>query len=140
MARITIDFSIFSRTKWHEYASRFLFGGTITVLASLIDRHWGPFVGGLFLAFPGIFPCGATMVESHAKEHKRQAGMQGTIRGRQEASLEAVGASAGAVGLAAFGGIVWWGATRHSLWLTLAIASIAWAGVSFAFWWVREHL
>ena len=140
MGRITVETSALSRTKWHEYVSRFLFGGTVTVVASLIDRHWGPYIGGIFLAFPGIFPCGVSMVESHAREHKKEAGMHGDVRGRQEASLESVGASAGAAGLAAFAGIVWWGATRHSLWLVLPTAVVCWGIVSFALWLAREHL
>ena len=139
MVRVTVESSALSRTKWHEYVSRFLFGGIVTVLAWLIDRHWGPYLGGMFLAFPGIFPCGVSMVESHAREHKKEAGLHGTTRGRQEASLEAVGASAGAVGLAAFGAIVWWGATRYSLGIVLPTASVCWGAVSFALWWAREH-
>ena len=100
----------------------------------------GTYIGGIFLAFPGIFPCGVSMVESHAREHKKEAGMHGDVRGRQEASLESVGASAGAAGLAAFAGIVWWGATRHSLWLVLPTAVVCWCIVSFALWLAREHL
>ena len=96
MARIEIIPSALARNRWHEYVSRFAFGGAVTVLASLIDKHWGPVVGGLFLAFPGIFPPGASLVETHAEEKKKEAGLHGVERGRQEASLEAAGASIGA--------------------------------------------
>jgi hypothetical protein len=40
----------------HEWAVRFLFGGAVCVAAGLIARRFGPGVGGLFLAFPAIFP------------------------------------------------------------------------------------
>jgi hypothetical protein len=140
MAKISASTSALRLTKWHEYLSRFAFGGAVTVLASLIDSHWGPIVGGLFLAFPGIFPPGASLVEKHAEERKQQAGMHGAERGRQEASLEAAGASMGAAGLAAFGAVVWWGATRHSLWMVLPCAAAAWAAVSWTLWCARERL
>jgi hypothetical protein len=140
MTRISADPSALARTKWHEYLSRFAFGGVVTVVASLIDNHWGPVIGGLFLAFPGIFPPGASLVEAHAEERKQEAGMEGTERGRQEASLEAAGASMGAVGLAAFAVVVWWGAPHHSLWMVLPLAGLAWAIASWALWCLRERL
>jgi hypothetical protein len=140
MAKISTDTSAPRRTKWHEYVSRFVFGGAVTVVASLIDRHWGPIVGGLFLAFPGIFPPGASLVEKHAEEKKQQAGMHGTERGRQEASLEAAGASMGAAGLAAFGVVVGWGVTRYPLWIVLPYAGGAWAAVAWSLWLLRERV
>jgi hypothetical protein len=42
--------------KVHEFAVRFLFGGFCTVAAGLIAKRFGPSIGGLFLAFPAIFP------------------------------------------------------------------------------------
>jgi hypothetical protein len=46
--------------KPHEWAVRFFFGGAICVLAGLISKKFGPEIGGLFLAFPAIFPAGAS--------------------------------------------------------------------------------
>lgn len=140
MAKITAGLSGLKQTKWHEPVLRFVFGGAVTVAASLIDKHWGPAVGGLFLAFPGIFPPGASMVEKHAEERKQEAGLQGIERGRQEASLEAAGASMGAAGLAAFGAVVWWGAEREPLGLVLGMAFAAWAIVSGVLWMIRERM
>jgi hypothetical protein len=54
--RLKLRFQSFKQTKPQEYVSRFVFGGTVTVLAGLIADRFGPVVGGLFLAFPGIFP------------------------------------------------------------------------------------
>jgi hypothetical protein len=140
MGKISVRASSLRRTKWHEYVSRFVFGGMVTVFASLIDRQWGPVIGGLFLAFPGIFPPGASLVEKHAEERKSEAGLQGKVRGRQEASLEAAGASIGAIGLAVFAVIVWLGCEHHSLWVVLPVAVSAWLASSCAVWYLRERL
>jgi hypothetical protein len=55
---VKTDFAGLTTTRWHEYAIRFAVGGAITVIAGLITRKWGPGIGGLFLAFPAIFPAG----------------------------------------------------------------------------------
>src|SRR6202790_743112 len=99
LVRVSLDFSAFGRTKGYEYAVRFLFGGATTVVAGLLAKHFGPALGGLFLAFPAIFPASATLVEKHEKEKKLEAGIPETIRGRQAAALDARGATMGSVGL-----------------------------------------
>jgi uncharacterized protein DUF3147 len=105
--RISLHLSALQKTKWYEYLVRFVFGGTITVLAGLIAKEYGPVLGGLFLAFPAIFPASATLVQKHEKEKKKKAGITKTIRGRQAAALDAYGAALGSVGLFFFGLIVW---------------------------------
>jgi TctA family transporter len=140
MKRISTDTDGLRQTTVLQYASRFAFGGAVTVLAALIGRHWGPILGGLFLAFPGIFPSGASLVEQHAEEHKQRLGLHGEERGRQEASLEAAGASCGALGLAAFAAVVWFGIPHHSLLAVLPVALLAWAIVAGAAWLLREAL
>src|ERR1700733_11735297 len=97
---IEVDMSALQKTKWYEYLVRFLFGGAITVVTGLIAKRYGPSFGGLFLAFPAIFPASATLVEKHEKEKKLQAGISKTIRGQQAAALDARGATLGSVGLA----------------------------------------
>jgi hypothetical protein len=59
--RIRVDYSALKDIHWYEYAARFLFGGAITAVAAMIGSKYGPAVGGLFLAFPAIFPAGATL-------------------------------------------------------------------------------
>jgi hypothetical protein len=76
-----MDFSSLKETKPHEYALRFVFGGICTVLAGLIAKRYGPGLGGLFLAFPAIFPAGASLIESHEKRRKAEYGFDGTKRG-----------------------------------------------------------
>jgi hypothetical protein len=123
-----------------EYLTRFLFGGIVTVVATLIARHYGPIVGGLFLAFPGIFAPGLSMTETHAIERKAQGGANGTLFARAEASVEAAGASIGALGLAAFGLTLWIGLPAHSLTLVLPLAGAVWLAVSALLWWLRKRI
>jgi NAD(P)-dependent dehydrogenase (short-subunit alcohol dehydrogenase family) len=84
---IKVDLSSLRETKPHEYAMRFLFGGICTVLAGLVAKRFGPAVGGLFLAFPAIFPAGASLIEDHEKKRKAEYGLDGTVRGRLAASI-----------------------------------------------------
>ena len=59
--KVHADFSALRRTKWYEYAIRFLFGGIITAITGMIAKKFGPQVGGLFLAFPAIFPASPSL-------------------------------------------------------------------------------
>src|ERR1700730_12962527 len=105
--RVSLDFSAFGRTRWYEYAVRFVFGGAITVVSGLLAKHYVPALGGLVMAFPAIFPESATLGEKHEKEKKQRAGILHTNRGRQAAALDAAGAAMGTIGLAVFAFIVW---------------------------------
>ena len=135
-------------TKWraikqvhaHEYATRFIFGGICTALAGIIANRWGPGVGGLFLAFPAIFPASACLIESHQKEHKRKIGLDGTGRGREAAALDAVGASLAAIALAGFAAVVWLLVSRHNSAGVIALATLVWASLSPVLWllWKRR--
>ena len=138
--RIGISISKLREGKPSEYLSRFVFGGIVTVLATLIAKHYGPVIGGLFLAFPGIFAPGLSMTEKHAEERKAKLGEHGTLFGRAEASVEAAGASIGALGLAAFALILWKGLPTHSLALILPLAGAAWLCVSVLLWWLRKRI
>jgi hypothetical protein len=136
--RVWLDFSAFGRTKWYEYAVRFLFGGAITVAAGLLAKHFGPAFGGLFLAFPAIFPASATLVEKHEKEKKQRAGILHTDRGRQAAALDAAGAAMGSVGLVIFGFIIW---KLLPIWhpsVVLLCGTAGWLITSFGLWRVRR--
>jgi hypothetical protein len=138
--RVKVNFAAMKQTKWHEYAIRFVFGGLITVATGIIAKKFGPGVGGLFLAFPAIFPASATLVENHEKEKKQRVGMDGTIRGRNAASLDARGAAMGSVGLIAFAVIAWQFLAGHRAWLVLAGATLAWLIVSAALWKLRKTI
>jgi len=132
--KITLNFSALSQTRWYQYLSRFLIGGATTVLAGLIGKKFGPTIGGLFLAFPAIFPAGATLIESHEKEKKGRTGDHGTRRGRKAAALDAAGASMGAIGLLSFALLLWKIVETLPPWLSLPAATLTWFAVSFAVW------
>ena len=85
--RIEADFSSLKQTNLREHLVRFVLGGAVTVAAGLIARRWGPVIGGLFLAFPAIFPAGATLIEQHEVKRKREIGRDGRRRGRLAAAL-----------------------------------------------------
>ena len=131
---VKVDLSALAATKWHEYGIRFFFGGAITVIAGLLAKEFGPVFGGLFLAFPAIFPASATMVENHEREKKREAGISGSRRGRQAAALDARGAAIGSIGLAFFAFAVW---KLLTLWTPIQALSAAlgiWLAVSVLIW------
>ena len=131
---VHVDFSALRRTKWHEYAVRFLLGGLITAAAGVIAKKCGPGIGGLFLAFPAIFPASATLIEKHERQKKQRAGLEGTKRARAAASLDAAGAARGSIGLMAFALLVWWLLPHYKSYLVLAGSALVWFGVSVAFW------
>src|SRR5882672_8973311 len=97
--RIKVSLVSLKQINWHEYFARFLLGGAITVATGLIASHFGPVVGGLFLAFPAIFPSGATLIEKHELERKRRVGILHTNRGRLAAALDARGTAMGTIAL-----------------------------------------
>jgi hypothetical protein len=135
---VTVDFSALAKTKWHEYGVRFLLGGAVTVVAGLLAKEYGPVFGGLFLAFPAIFPASATLVEKHEKQKKQAAGIRDTIRGRQAAGLDACGAAMGSIGLACFAFLIWKLLPRWNAGLVLFIALGTWFGLSGLIWKVSK--
>jgi Protein of unknown function (DUF3147) len=67
--RIKVDPKSLRQTKRYECAIRFVLGGVITVIAAFLAKKFGPGVGGLFLAFPAIFPASATLYrETRSRE------------------------------------------------------------------------
>lgn len=132
--RVHLSISSLRQTRWYEYVVRFFFGGAITAIAGLISQHYGPAIGGLFLAFPAIFPAAATLLQKHETERKHRHGMHGAGRGRHAAALEARGTALGSIGLAAFAVVVWqFGMDFH--WALLLLAAVAvWAAVSVLAW------
>ena len=95
---VQLNPSALRETHWYEYLIRFALGGAVTVVAGLIAARFGPSVGGLFLAFPAIFPASATLIEKHVRRRKEKAGLSGVRRGREAAALDAAGRKLGACG------------------------------------------
>jgi Protein of unknown function (DUF3147) len=117
---------------------RFVFGGIVTVLTGLIARRYGPGVAGLFLAFPAIFPAGATLIEKQQREKKRRVDVDGISRGRVAAGIDAIEAAMGTVGLIAFALLVWRFLPSHSSPAILTIAGLAWLAISVLAWLIRK--
>jgi hypothetical protein len=136
---IKVDLSVLGQTKWYEYAVRFLFGGLITAVAGIIAQKFGPGIGGIFLAFPAIFPASATLIEKHERQKKEKEGLQGTQRGREAASIDAAGSAMGSIGLLAFAFLVWRFAPSHSTLIVLIGASVSWLTVSMLTWHLRKN-
>jgi uncharacterized membrane protein (GlpM family) len=99
-----------------DWVIRFAFGAGVSTLAAIVAKVWGPAAGGLFLAFPAILLASLTLV----------AKQEGAHRAREDAR----GAALGALGLIAFGVIVWATTPRWPVALTLLVATLAWAAVS----------
>lgn len=132
--KVSANLAALSRTQWYEYLPRFLFGGVVTAMAGVVAKEFGPGIGGLLLAFPAIFPASATLIEKHEKKEMREAGYPGKRRGRKAAGVDAIGASMGAVGLIAFGLLVWKLILFLPPWATLASATSGWLLTSLAVW------
>src|SRR6185436_15150759 len=75
--KITVSLASLAENKPHEYVLRFVFGGLITALVGMITPAFGPVIGGLFLAFPSIFPASVTLVERHEAKKKEEHGLTG---------------------------------------------------------------
>lgn len=138
--KIKVDVSALSRTKWQQYLTRFVLGGGITVVAGLIAKKFGPAIGGLFLAFPAIFPASATLVEKHERTKKVRAGVAPGHRGRDAAALDAQGAAMGSLSLIAFAVLVWQLLPNHATWFTLLASMLSWLVLSVIAWMICERV
>jgi Protein of unknown function (DUF3147) len=137
---VSVNVAALRRARWFEYVVRFLFGGLITMVAGLITQHYGPAVGGIFLAFPAIFPASVTLVEKHETQRKERAGLHGVVRGRQAAALDAAGAALGSIGLVGFALIVWQALPSYVPGIVLGAATLVWLGVSGLGWKIYKAL
>jgi hypothetical protein len=137
MTRIEVNWSSLKETKPHEYAVRFVFGGLTTVVAGLVAKRFGPGIGGLFLAFPAIFPASASLIESHEIKRKAKVGSDGRNRGRLAASLDSQGASLGCIGLMGFAFVVWKWINGHNTFLIISVAAMIWLVIAYSLWVIR---
>ena len=136
--RIRVDPTALRQTRWHGHLLRFGAGGLVTVATGLVGQAGGPVVGGLFLAFPAIFPMGLVMIERLENRAVGPASLG--HRARRAGVAEATGAALGAIGLTAFALVAWKAPTRAPLGLALAAAVVAWAAMTISAWYVRRRL
>ena len=137
---VRIDSSTVKQTRWHEFAVRFVLGGLITAFAGIIGHKYGPYVGGLFLAFPAIFPASATLLDKHEKQKKQRAGLNGRARARQLVSLDAAGTAMGSIGLFVFALLIHECIRQYSIWLVIGGATVIWLVVSILGWYIRKRM
>jgi hypothetical protein len=146
--KIEFNFSALKTSSPADYGVRFAFGGAITMAAGFIAKEYGPVLGGLFLAFPAIFPATSTLIESSEREKKIEKGKSGRMRGRLVAALDARGAVWGSAGLMCFAAFIWkllpgWNAAGNLLaalavWLVVSIALLR-LNTWFRLTWRRRH-
>lgn len=125
MSDIRFEPSAAKKTKPSEHATRFLFGGVVTVMTGVVAHEWGPWIGGFCLAFPAILPASLTLVKEHD--------------GRKKACDDARGSRFGAIGLLAFAIAVAILAPRVHPALVLAIATVIWVVTSVTTWKLAER-
>jgi hypothetical protein len=114
------------QTRPRELLLRFVFGGVITVAASLIATRFGPVIGGLFLAFPAILPASLTLLAQHA-------------RNTPPAGADAYGSIFGSVGLLAFAAVIWGLAITVPAWLVLSLGMSVWVVTACGTWALVER-
>ncbi|HEY6456095.1 MAG TPA: DUF3147 family protein [Steroidobacteraceae bacterium] len=136
--RIEIHLSQLRHTRWYEYALRFVLGGAVCALAGFLADRFGPGVGGLFLAFPAIFPASATLVEKHEAQKKHRAGIEHTVRGREAAGLDAAGATLGGLALCVFAALIYRFLPVYPAIATIGLAALAWLATATSLWWMRK--
>lgn len=137
---VRIDTSTVKNTRWFELAVRFCLGGLITAATGIIGKKLGPAVGGLFLAFPAIFPASATLIEKHQIEKKQEAGLSGVNRARQLVAVDAAGTAIGCIGLFAFAWLVSSLITSHPAWLVICAGTLLWMIVAVVCWYIRKRI
>jgi hypothetical protein len=136
--KIKINTSALGQSHWYEYVVRFVFGGSVTALAGTLAKKYGPEVGGLFLAFPAIFPAAATLIAKHEKKKEDRGESRNDERAVVAAGLDAIGSALGAVALMAFAIVVWRMAPGSRLINVLPLATLAWAFTSVLAWGMWE--
>lgn len=130
---VKVAFGALREGRWYEYVLRFVLGGAATVVTGLIAKSAGPEIGGLFLAFPAMLCASATLIDTHERRRKREAGLSGTQRGRDAAALDGSGAAFGSLALMAFAMIIY-SITMWAPWTALCLASLTWC-ITAVFCW-----
>ena len=138
--KVAFDAAPLRSTNWKQYALRFVLGGLVTVAAGLIAKGCGPVIGGLFLAFPAIFPASATLIAQREREKKKRKGLDGAQRGARAAALDAAGTILGASALIAFAFVLWRFLPGSHPAAVIGVALAVWIVLSVALWWLRKKI
>ena len=117
---IECDTSRLHSTSPRDYVIRFAFGGSATAAVGIVSIAFGPSIAGEFLAFPAILIASLTLLGDHD--------------GNAAAGADALGAAIGALGLVAFGAVIWRLSQHLSGGTTITLAVIAWFVVAIVCW------
>jgi phosphotransferase system glucose/maltose/N-acetylglucosamine-specific IIC component len=104
--------------RFSDYATRFAFGAGIALVAGIIGMIFGPKLGGVFLGFPAILPASLTLVQK--KE------------GKDEASIDSIGAMLGAAAMIVFAVFVSLAANSVGGATSVLVALVVWLVVAVA--------
>lgn len=135
---VKISLAGLKETRWYEFALRFLIGGLITAAAGLVSKRFGPGIGGLFLAFPAVFPATATLIAKHERQKKSEQGLRGERRGLEAAAVDACGSALGSLGLVTFALVSWWLLQSKPAAVAVGSATAAWIAIAGAAWCLRR--
>ncbi len=139
--KIKIHLDSMKQTRWYEYLIRFTFGGLVTVATGIITNKYGPVVGGMFLAFPSIFPASVTLIQTHQEKREKEEGKDKELRthiGRQAAGVTSFGSALGSFGLFAYAIIIWQLSIHVAAWLVLFLALVIWLAAGVLAWWIHH--
>jgi len=102
--------------RFRDFAVRFAFGGTISVVAALVGAAFTEPIGGIFTAFPAILVASLTLIDKQEDQ--------------EHASYDAVGAALGAVGFVACAFFVSRTLERWPVAASLGVGLLVWVVVS----------
>jgi hypothetical protein len=140
---VKVNFAKLKEIGWQQYAIRFALGGAITAVAGILAEKFGPAIGGLFLAFPAIFPASVTLIEKTERSEKSEKGVRGDKRARAAAGLDTYGATLGGVALMAFAVLIWLLVALYPPAIVLPGATAVWIACAVGLWaglrWSRHH-
>jgi Protein of unknown function (DUF3147) len=114
--RPQVDPKQVGRRKPSDYVTRFAFGAGIALVAGIVGMVFGPVVGGVLLGFPAILPASLTLIEK--KE------------GKEEASIDSIGAVLGAAAMVGFAAAVSASAVRWGVVPALGAGLLVWLVVA----------
>jgi len=103
---VKLDFSELKKARVRDYAIRFLFGGAVSVFATLLAQWTTERIGGIFTAFPAILLASLTIIGTSETRKAADADAQGGILGAVALVVAAIvlavtlGLLAGALSLA----------------------------------------
>jgi hypothetical protein len=102
--------------RFRDFAVRFAFGGTISVVAALLGAATTESIGGVFTAFPAILVASLTLIDKQEDQ--------------EHASYDSVGAALGAVGFIACALFISLTLQRWSTAASLGVGLSIWLAVS----------